>query len=590
MLHEMQNDDLALLREYVRNQSEPAFAALVSRYVNLVYSVALRRVGDVQLAEEVTQAVFIVLARKADGLDEATILPGWLCRTARYAADNALSLRRRRVRREQEAYMQNVMEEAGENVVWTEIAPLLDETMSRLGAKDLDALVLRYFENKSFAEVGVALGASEDAAKMRVGRALEKLRRLFAQKGVASTTEVLAGAIATHSVGIAPAVLAGVISTAAAAKGTAAGASMLALVKGTAKALAWAKYKVMASLVAGAVVLGGAVTVTAVHESSPRPPDPVKLLKNIWAERHNLRSGEMEFLVARHDDWWHFRTNYSLLKVTFDGDKRRVENLEHQLVLNGSITNVSEIARAKLVETKGDEEAVVKLGLGQFENIHYRTACDGQVVLQYLGFETTIKDPTNDIFGSWFFDPRTLGLLLPVASPKVTIDSLSCFKDPQSVALIGKEDVDGIPVWHVRETMPGDWIYEFWIDVAHPTHILKHTDPGNGAILLAKYDLQNSGDPLPVEMDLIRQTKWSFQDHWVRRHTRYNLPIDTRAFTLAGLGMPPGILVLDVRTGQNNYWDGLASVSNLPSRLKQANQEDEAVNPSFAPPPFFMLL
>ena len=117
--------------------------------------------------------------------------------------------------------MQNVMEEAGENVVWTEIAPLLDETMSRLGAKDLDALVLRYFENKSFAEVGVALGASEDAAKMRVGRALEKLRRLFAQKGVASTTEVLAGAIATHSVGIAPAVLAGVISTAAAAKGTA---------------------------------------------------------------------------------------------------------------------------------------------------------------------------------------------------------------------------------------------------------------------------------------------------------------------------------------------------------------------------------
>jgi hypothetical protein len=83
---EMPNDDIALLRDYARNHSEAAFAALVMRHVNLVYSVALRSVRDAHLAEEITQAVFIILARKADSLGDQTILSGWLCRTARYAS------------------------------------------------------------------------------------------------------------------------------------------------------------------------------------------------------------------------------------------------------------------------------------------------------------------------------------------------------------------------------------------------------------------------------------------------------------------------------------------------------------------------
>ncbi|HEY1718822.1 MAG TPA: sigma factor [Verrucomicrobiae bacterium] len=100
----MMTDDMALLREYARRNSEEAFAALVSRHVNLVYSVALRQVRDPHLAEEITQAVFIILARKAESLNAKTVLSGWLCRTARYASANALTIQRRRQHREQEAY------------------------------------------------------------------------------------------------------------------------------------------------------------------------------------------------------------------------------------------------------------------------------------------------------------------------------------------------------------------------------------------------------------------------------------------------------------------------------------------------------
>lgn len=262
---EMQNDDLNLLHEYARHNSEDAFAVLVARHVNLVYSVALRSVRDPHLAEEATQAVFIILARKAGGFNDRIILSGWLCRTARYAAANIQTIQRRRREREQEAHMQTMAHEP-EPETWTQIAPVLDEAMEKLGQKDHDALVLRFFENRSFAEAGAALGVSEAAAKMRVGRALEKLHHYFHQHGISSTTAIIGSAISANSIQAAPVALAKTAAAVSFAKGMAASSSTLTLVKGAMKVMAWSNAKSAMVLGAAAVVLilgttGGIVVV-----------------------------------------------------------------------------------------------------------------------------------------------------------------------------------------------------------------------------------------------------------------------------------------------------------------------------------------
>jgi uncharacterized protein (TIGR03435 family) len=256
----MTNEDMELVREYVSRQSEPAFETLVARYVNLVYSTALRQVRDPHLAEEITQAVFIILARKAASFGAETIIPGWLHRTTVYAAADCLKMQRRRARREQEAHMQSLTEHSEEET-WSQIAPLLDRGIAALSEKDRHAIVLRYFQNKSLNEVGAVLGGTESAAKMRVNRALEKLRRFFVKQGVASTTAIIAGLISANSVQAAPAALAKTVSAVALVKGAPVSGATLTFVKGALKLMAWTKAKAVIAVATGVLLTAGTATV-----------------------------------------------------------------------------------------------------------------------------------------------------------------------------------------------------------------------------------------------------------------------------------------------------------------------------------------
>lgn len=260
-------DDHDLLAQYAQKNSEAAFAALAERHLGLVYSTALRCAGHAYAAEEISQAVFIILAQKADKLSRKVALSGWLYQTTRLTAANFLRSEIRRQKREQEAFMQSLTNDAE---MWRHIAPLLDDALGQLGGRDRDAIVLRFFENKNLREVGLAIGTSEDAAKMRVNRALEKLRKIFGQRGVAFSVAAIAGAVSANSVHAAPLGLAKTISVVAITKGAAAAGSTLALVKGGLKLMAWTKTKM--ALVTGAVLILAAATTTTViyyHRHSP---------------------------------------------------------------------------------------------------------------------------------------------------------------------------------------------------------------------------------------------------------------------------------------------------------------------------------
>ena len=261
-------DDHELLDEFARTESEAAFAALVGRYVNLVYSTARRFAGNPHHAEEITQAVFIILARKAGKLSPRAVLSGWLYQTTRLTAANFMKGEIRRQHREQEAYMQSILTEPdwsrrseaeADTAAWQQLAPHLDEAMGRLGETDRDAIVLRFFENKTAREVGAALKLTEAAAHKRVNRALEKLRKIFSKRGVTLSSAIIAGAVSANSVHAAPAALAATISTTA-VKGAAVAATVSSLVKGTLKIMAYSKLKLAIGIAVGIILAGGATT------------------------------------------------------------------------------------------------------------------------------------------------------------------------------------------------------------------------------------------------------------------------------------------------------------------------------------------
>jgi RNA polymerase sigma factor (sigma-70 family) len=227
-------DDSELLRQYVHGKSEKAFAELVQRHVDLVYAAALRQTdGNGAVAEEVAQAVFTDLARKAAALVRHVTLVGWLNTATRFAVKK---VRRTEARRREREFKAHSMEAAlgspaSEDLVdWKKLQPVFDDVLSGLKERERAAILLRFFEKKPLAEVGETLTLSESAARSCIDRALEKMRSGFARRGITSTGAALGLVLANQLVGSAPAGLAVSLTGAALAGAAAVGGAGTAFV------------------------------------------------------------------------------------------------------------------------------------------------------------------------------------------------------------------------------------------------------------------------------------------------------------------------------------------------------------------------
>ncbi len=211
------NDDAELLRRYTEENSEAAFAELVRRHLGLVYHAALRQCGgDIHRAQDVSQMVFVDLARKAATLTRRPVLAGWLYTSTRYAAVQTMRAVRRRQAREQEVHIMNeLLSDSAPSIDWERLRPVIDDTLFALNEPDREAVLLRFFGGHTFAEVGAELGVTEDAARVRVSRAVEKMQALLARRGVTSTSTALGLALANHAGAAAPAGLSSVVAGAA---------------------------------------------------------------------------------------------------------------------------------------------------------------------------------------------------------------------------------------------------------------------------------------------------------------------------------------------------------------------------------------
>jgi RNA polymerase sigma factor (sigma-70 family) len=326
-------DTSSLLREYLANRSETAFATIVERHLNLVYSTALRQTGNSSLAEEVCQKVFVLLAGKAASLRDEQLLSGWLYRSTCKVASEALRSERRRQIREHKA-MEALQES---NSPEPQIIALLDEAMAALSEMERNAILLRYFENKPLREVGAALGVSEDTAQKRVTRAVERLRSWFGRRGTNASNAALAAILSASAAQTAPAGLAASVLSSATLAATA--ASSITIITTNLMAMLNLKTGLMTATflaLSGALVVQqrelGTLRQEQANAPFPAPPPVMSDPSDATAELERLRRdvAELHRLRGEVGELRREKAESAKLRQEFDRLRARVANQQQK--------------------------------------------------------------------------------------------------------------------------------------------------------------------------------------------------------------------------------------------------------------------
>ena len=393
--------DWDLLQQYVQTKSQPAFEELVRRHMGWIQSAAVRHVHDEHLAEDITQAVFLGLLQQAKRLHSGVAVPTWLFQVTRYSCTKALRARHRRQFHEQKAAaMKSESSETLSESEWRQLSPMLDELVSRLSKQDQEAILLRFYEQKSFAEVAEELGISEEAGKKRVQRAVDKLRQLIGKRGLACSAGALSGGLMVNVTEVAPAALAAktMAVLTAAAQGATIPAEVAAIAEGAMHMIAMARIKI-AAVLALALVAALGLSIWTEHliwgqatkagAAFPRPATspasmPAILSKNdllLAAEKARARIADLTvsftFNATKEDiSTLAYRSHAkivikgpkSYIDHEFGGDPRRDPRMWKRIVAyNGQRSTIYESSRGVATVMAGQQAETRTQGRGFFD-------------------------------------------------------------------------------------------------------------------------------------------------------------------------------------------------------------------------------
>ena len=446
--------DSELLTAFARTHAEEAFAELVRRHVSLVYSAALRQVnGDAHLAQDAAQQVFSDLACKAGWLSGRDNLTGWLYTSAHFAAAKIVRTEARRRNREGK-YMAEPFHETVPQVNWEAIRPALDAAMHELKEIDREAILLRCFENRPFEEVGAKLGLNENAARMRVDRAVEKLRAAFLRRGIPATT-TLASLISANAVQLAP------VNLAAALTGTSlttAGTGILTLVK--------IMTTTQLKFGLGVLLVAGAATALVVQRQAQQDLRAENMLLRQLIARLQIDNGAFSNQLAEAGSSGKLRDDHlnELLKL-----RGEVGTLRNQAAQVEKMSQENQRLRARNIPPT---QSVQVSPADQFKLAEWHTVD----TMKYVGLAIRIYSGDHQDVLVTNFDQITATSIYDTNRPgSIALDGLE-FLNAGSLSY-NHPDMIMFREKNPRQTLDGKWVREYgWVDGSVQTI---YSDDGN---------------------------------------------------------------------------------------------------------------